>query len=130
MTRLYCTDPATVYLRRNTTTLTNEDKFASLASYLWHDCPSGALRVLERELAGELRLDGEDVSAAMSRVLMRWDARRVERYNGHGRGKRPYTFPRVRCEVCGASVAENWYARHLRSGCKLGVAEGDDGDGG
>lgn len=32
-----------------------------------------------------------------------------------------YTFEISRCEKCGCQVADNWYIRHIRSDCKVGI---------
>lgn len=35
---------------------------------------------------------------------------------------RPHRFfERVVCQQCGQPIAENWYIRHVRSGCKIGM---------
>lgn len=34
-----------------------------------------------------------------------------------------YTFRYSICLECGAAVADNWYIRHVRSGCKIGASK-------
>jgi len=33
------------------------------------------------------------------------------------------TFNRVRCDTCGAEIADNWIVRHIKSGCKVASRE-------